>query len=228
MSIDVVVLFGSWARGDQTASSDTDFLMIVSEEGLPRHSRMGDVSLFFYARSDVERRVADGDLFMWHVLFEGRVIYDPAGEIGRLRNGAHLRDTYAAEFQQGAALGWMLARFGRLYPDRALAARRSAWAVRTMLISRAADAGNPVFGSAALQRVAPIRATARLIAQKSAPALTTRAATDLRRLLLWLGASDPVPEAVRPEDYAPEFARLGCSVGISFLEHIADVGGGYG
>jgi hypothetical protein len=228
MSIDVVVLFGSWARGDQTAASDTDLLMIVSEEGPPRHSRMGDVSLFFYARSEVEHRAARGDLFMWHVLFEGRVIYDPAGEVARLRNSAHLRDTYAAEFQQGAALGWMLARFARLYPNRALAARRAAWAARTMLISRAAEAGHPVFGAAALQRIAPIPATRRLIDQKSACGLTARAATDLRRLLLWLGAPDPVPTAARPEDYAPEFTRLDCSVGIGFLEHIDDSNNQYG
>jgi hypothetical protein len=188
---------------------------------------MGDVSLFFYARDEVERRAADGDLFMWHVLFEGRAIYDPAGEIVRLRNGAHLRDAYATEFEQGAALGWMLARFSRLYSDNALAARRAAWAARTMLISRAAEAGKPVFSAAALQGVAPIPATGRLIAQKSAPGLKARAATDLRRLLLWFGAPDPVPTAVQPEDYAPEFARLGCSVGISFLEHIDDSGSGY-
>ncbi len=96
-----------------------------------------------------------------------------------------------------------------------------------MLISRAAEAGHPVFGAAALRGVAPIPATGRLIAQKSAPGLTARAAADLHRLLRWLGAPDPVPRAVRPEDYGPEFTRLGCSVGTSFLEHINDLSSGY-
>jgi hypothetical protein len=97
-----------------------------------------------------------------------------------------------------------------------------------MLIARAGEAGRPVFGAAALQRIAPIPATRRLIDQKTARGLTARAAADLRRLLLWLGAPDPAPTAARPEDYAPEFKRLNCSVGISFLQHVDETSSEYG
>jgi predicted nucleotidyltransferase len=80
-----VILFGSHARGDATADSDVD-LMIVAESDLPRHKRSRrlyslfrpypfGMDLLVYTPEEVEKGKRSSVSFVSTVLKEGRTVY---------------------------------------------------------------------------------------------------------------------------------------------------------
>jgi predicted nucleotidyltransferase len=78
--VEEVWLFGSLARGDSTARSDADLLVVLSEgKGRPRGRiprYMPDdppvpVDVFPFTREELEERVRDGDAFFRRALGEG-------------------------------------------------------------------------------------------------------------------------------------------------------------
>jgi len=227
MTISAVALFGSRARGDQTPASDTDLLLVSTDRGPPLHTGMGQVSLSTYGFADLVQKAEDGDLFVWHCLFEGRAIHDPEHLFDDLRARFRLRTSYAREIGHGAAVGWLLARFGQSMNNSALAARRATWAVRTILIARSAEAGGPKFAAQELETLAPITETSRLIQLKSGPRFDAAAAVDLHRFLDWCALPDPLPEASVPSDFDPLFMSSGNSVGLHLVSHGYDDPIGY-
>jgi len=218
MTVSAVMLFGSRARGDNTAASDTDLLMMTEDRAAPRHAVVAGISLSFYAQSDFVRRAEEGDLFVWHVLFEGRPLYDPSNRFEDLRGCFRLRSSYDREIGQGAALAWMLVRFGHRYRSSALAARRATWAVRTILIARSAEQGLPRFAAAELEKLAPLPETTRLIRLKTEGGLSDGAVEDLRRFLVAQRLPNPVPHAPDEEGFRHHFEESGNEVGIGFLQ----------
>ena len=85
--IDLLILFGSRARGDDRAGSDLDLLVIV--DSLESCRVLADrINRFFMRRlfemdvlvrkvEDVERNVADGNPFyIHHILKQGKVLYE--------------------------------------------------------------------------------------------------------------------------------------------------------
>jgi hypothetical protein len=100
------------ARGDETPQSDTDLLLVSAEETPPLHTGMGPVSLSTYSLADLTRRAEDGDLFLWHCLYEGKAIHDPERVFDRLRAGFRLKHSYGREVGQGTAVAWLLVMFG--------------------------------------------------------------------------------------------------------------------
>src|SRR5579875_2265429 len=171
MTIVALALFGSRARGDANRDSDVD-LLLVTDEGKPRHAHASHVSLSFYPLRHLETLAEAGDLFLCHVLREGVPVHDPNQVFERLRGRFQLRATYADQIQKAAHLGWLLARFGANWPEDPLLRRRITWVVRTILIAKAAGAGNPVFSPAALSALGPTPITAALIAEKDASRLS--------------------------------------------------------
>lgn len=227
MAIGAVALFGSRARGDQTSASDTDLLLVSTDRCRPLHTSMGQVSLTTYGFAELAKKGEDGDLFVWHCLFEGRSIYDPEHLFDDLRARFRLRASYARDIGHGVAVGWLLARFGQSMPNAALAARRATWAVRTILIARSAELGSPKFAAKELKALAPISETERLIQLKNAPAFDAAAAADLRHFLDWCDMPDPVPEARLPSDFDPLFLSTGNSVGLHLMSHAYENDAGY-
>jgi predicted nucleotidyltransferase len=80
-----IILFGSAARGDFSADSDADFLIIKKETPLYGADRIMELSrvidrnialdLFVYRPSEFEERLKMGDPFLKAVLKEGKVLY---------------------------------------------------------------------------------------------------------------------------------------------------------
>jgi len=83
-----VVLFGSFARGDQNRASDVD-LVVIASTPLPFCDRIGQalascygtskrlpVEVLVYTPEEWERMVAAGRSFVALVMREGRVLYD--------------------------------------------------------------------------------------------------------------------------------------------------------
>lgn len=81
--IERVLLFGSLARGDAVPGSDADLLIILSESYLPfwdrsvkyrpERAEIG-VDVFAYTRTELEDKIATGDLFVTRALREGVVL----------------------------------------------------------------------------------------------------------------------------------------------------------
>jgi predicted nucleotidyltransferase len=143
MSVAAILLFGSLARADQSEGSDTDLLMITADNET-RHVSVGHLSMFLYPWLRLKRDAQDGDLFVCHLVREAKEIFDPDGYLLKLREVFQLKSSYRREIAQATDLGWFLARFdGGL--NSALRAKRTLWCIRTILIARSAESGDPVF-----------------------------------------------------------------------------------
>lgn len=190
MSISAVVLFGSRARGDAGPDSDVDVLLI-STERKTRHTAMGNVSVYLYPWAALLRKAAAGDLFVCHIVREARPLHDPDDRLGVLRDAFRFKDSYADEIGQASDLAWYIVHNFRNMPG-AVATKRIAWCVRTILIARTAEQHCPVFAADELARYSGTANVRRLIAQKgdSEPNHDTVAA--LGDFLRQYGKADPV------------------------------------
>lgn len=222
MAIRAVALFGSRARGDQTPASDTDLLLVSEEDAPPLHTSMGSVSFSTYGVADLMAKADDGDLFLWHCLFEGKTVHDPENLFDDLRARFRLRSSYAREIDQAVALAGLLILFGEKVPNVALAAKRATWAVRTILISRSAERGAPRFAAQELLELAPTEETKRLLRLKDHHVYDAASARDLARFLDLSGLKNPLPRARTANDFIPLFVRTGNAIGLHFLEHTDD------
>lgn len=222
MTVSAVCLFGSRARGDQDEGSDVDLLLVTSETQ-PRHSSMGNLSLSMYPIDDLIERAAGGDLFLCHLANEARPIYDPTGELPRIRAAFQYRDSYDLEVGQASALGWLLGRFADKLPNPRLSNRRIAWCVRTILIAKSAERRSPLFAPAKLATFAEDRRVLKLIQQKSADGGPDQALlTQLRQFLRQWGAPDPVPDANSAAEYDMFFLRTYNEVGRKTLKGLVN------
>jgi len=143
MSVAAILLFGSLARADQTEESDTDLLLITVNDQT-RHVSVGHLSMFLYPWPRLKLDAQDGDLFVCHLVREAKAIFDPDGYLLKLREAFHLRADYRREVAQATDLGWFLVRFGGEL-NSMLQAKRTLWCIRTILIARSAESGDPVF-----------------------------------------------------------------------------------
>jgi len=207
MTISAVVLFGSRARGDHGDGSDVD-LLFVTGGPQPRHRTVSNLSLSLYPLDTLLNRAAGGDLFVCHLVYEAKPIYDPVGEFTRLRAAFRFRESYDREVQHASDLGWLLGRYGAALPNSGLVNRRIAWCVRTILIARSAEHRHPIFSPKALTVFSEDPSVGSLIKQKTAidpPGPTVL--LGLRGFLEKWGESDPAPTADDPADYRELFER---------------------
>ncbi|WP_281353019.1 nucleotidyltransferase domain-containing protein [Allomesorhizobium camelthorni] len=143
MPIAAVLLFGSLARGDQAEGSDTDLLMINTDNET-RHLSKGHASLFLYPWTQLRLDAGNGDLFVCHLVREAKALVDPEHYLSKLRAAFRFRSNYESEVKRATDLGWFLVRFGEtLNPN--LQAKRTLWCIRTILIARSAERREPVF-----------------------------------------------------------------------------------
>lgn len=143
MPVVATALFGSLARGDQSEGSDTDLLMISHDEET-RHVSIGHLSLFLYPWTQLEEDARAGDLFVCHLVHEGKPLIDPEGYLPRLQQAFQFRPTYEVEISKATDFAWFLVNFGAELNSRLLV-KRALWCVRTILIARSAERKDPVF-----------------------------------------------------------------------------------
>lgn len=139
-----VMLFGSKARGDDSASSDIDILELTERRGPPyRQARM---NISVYDEKTLRVMSEQGSLFALHLFREGVIVRDPKGKLtsclkaykpppsyepyrGTLREIADLLDATEVEY----TAHW------KPYNELALFLLRSA------LYAQFAEAGEPIF-----------------------------------------------------------------------------------
>lgn len=214
MSVEAIILFGSRARKDAKSTSDTDLLLITTEER-PRHSAYGNISLSLYSFPDLVSMARRGDLFLLHIVREGLALYDPNKRLEQLREAFNVRSSYVAETRLAADVGWYLVRFDREIDPRSLVSRRIAWCVRTILIARSVEQGAPIFAPQDLSRKHPL--ARRLIANRVANVPLPGSIPELREFLLSQSLPDLMPLQADQAAFRVRFRETGNAVGLNLL-----------
>ncbi|MGE5502132.1 MAG: nucleotidyltransferase domain-containing protein [Ignavibacteriales bacterium] len=214
--IRAVILFGSAARGDAGRSSDVD-LLLITPESHPRHTTMGNLSLSLYSARELLKRARKGNLFVCHIVQEGKVIYDESNYFQRLKDAFALRKSYAHDTRRACDVGWLIVERGRTLTRQNLVARRIAWCVRTILIARTAERGRPIFSPAALVSEANFPDAEMLIRHRSRTKPARGAVAALRRFLIFVGCESPLPPGSDAEAWRTHFANTGNAVGRHLL-----------
>lgn len=151
MSDDVLILYGSRARGDARPEADVD-LMLATGMARPQTpvERMG-VSLHRYPRTWLIEQASTGDLFAYHVGHEGLPLQDGDDFLLDLRAAFRRRASYIADARDGLLVARLLAETD--WGMDASLRRRFFWGVRTCVISWIAEQSRPVFAAAELEHL---------------------------------------------------------------------------
>lgn len=217
MAISLLVLFGSRARGDAVDSSDTDLLLATDEPGI-RHVSDGNLSLSFYCDAELKERAARGDLFVCHVVREGRLLAGSTVLFDEIRSAFRLRSDYGGEIAKASDLGWFLIGYGSALGNVQLVNRRLAWVARTILIARSAESGSPVFSPKALADWAGAPEVEALVSNRYSAEPDAKSPVILRNLLEQWGWSRTVGVPESFGSYRERFAATGNAVALQTLE----------
>ena len=213
--ISAILLFGSRARQDNSRGSDTD-LLLISPPGTPRHKSIGHLSMFFYPWQKLMDDACDGDLFVCHIVREAKPMFDPLGQLDKLRSKFRLRSSYAREIAHARDLGWFLDRYaGELNSD--VVVRRMVWCVRTILIARLAERGTPVFAPTALATRAPA-AAADLLADRHQCRLDVPMRQRFRHYMILQEGRPALGYEATIDDHRAFFLQTGNKVGLQTIE----------
>lgn len=213
--ISAVLLFGSRARGDNERGSDTDILL-VSPPGDPRHKSSGHLSMFFYPWPKLLDDARAGDLFVCHLTREAQPIFDPTGRLEELRAAFRLRSSYAREVQQASDVGWLIDRCAEQL-SLAAVARRMVWCVRTILIARSAEHGEPVFAPARLAASTPSAAARFLLASRHQRRADAVMRHRFRQFLSEHGDRPRLPADADLSEYEARFVDSDNAIGLRML-----------
>lgn len=216
LGISAIMLFGSRARGDNSSGSDTD-LLLVGPPGAPRHKSIGHLSMFFYPWEKLASDARDGDLFVCHIVQEAKVVFDPSGQLEKLRALFRLRKSYSLEIERACDLGWFIDRHVNALASQATL-RRMVWCIRTILIAQLAERGTPVFAPAALAAAAPPEA-ADIIVNRHQRGLDMNIRRRFRHFLIAQCGKAPLSSDATIDDYRDFFAETGNMVGLRTIEH---------
>jgi predicted nucleotidyltransferase len=196
VAILALALFGSRARDDAAADADVDLLAVTSDRK-PATTVRKQLRIPCYPLGEMIAYAGLGDLFVLHVVTEGRVIYEAWPVFERIRRAFRYNGDYAREIRLATDVGWLLARFGdRLSSARVLNAR-IAWCTRTILIARAAAQGRPVFGARQLAEFCGSPDVVTLIHNKNSGERDPEMVAKFTEVLRAFGAQEPpVPETL--------------------------------
>lgn len=164
MNDELLILYGSRARGDAYPASDVDLLLATSE-ALPQSpvERMG-VSLHRYPRHWLLEQASSGDLFAYHIGYEGVALQDEKGFLRILKEAFQRRRSYLTDARNGLLVARLLTE-SDWGPDAGLR-RRFFWGLRTCLISSMAEKGAPVFSAEKLEASSSLDGLADLLRRR--------------------------------------------------------------
>ena len=144
MTIIAQYLFGSHARNDFSEQSDIDLLAVQSENYFANNSA-GKLNISFYPKSNILEAASAGDLFVMHIVREAKCVYDSEGFDNILACKFIYKKDYSAEISSAIDLGWFIVNSATLFKDILTLNRRISWCVRTVLIAKSAQEGDPIF-----------------------------------------------------------------------------------
>lgn len=173
MTILSLVLYGSCARNESHKDSDVDIFAITTD---PSYRMIVDkkINIANYPEQLAKKRASGGDLYLLHIVHEGRRIYDTGHFFDQLKEAFCYKENYSTEIRNATELGWLLLRFSEQISNTTLLNRRIAWCVRTILIAKSAEARTPKFSAKDLADLSNFKHTELLINNKSKDALNDK------------------------------------------------------
>lgn len=141
--LDALMIYGSRARGDAIAASDVDLLGVSAEHRAP--TALAQVNLHVYSWNDLEMMVSAHDLFVLHLKWDGRILFETDRRLSELLGRASARHAYAEErLSATRVLRLLHAADADTLPRRSLD-RVALWAIRTFAFSIAVERGITTF-----------------------------------------------------------------------------------
>ena len=141
-----LLLYGSRARGDHRLRSDVDLLGIVENGAIGKEVAARGSSFYHYPLPSLIKGATNGDLFVSHLVHEAKVLHDTVDIFKRVQASFRWRDSYRDERRNSK----IIIRFITDRPDsltKPAVRKRLVWAIRTLIISTAAEQKIPIFGS---------------------------------------------------------------------------------
>lgn len=141
-----LILYGSRARGDHRLSSDVDLLGIVETGKIESEVAIRGASFYAYPSHKILSNSINGDLFVLHLISEGKVLHDTVDFFGKVKDSFKYKITYETDVVIAhSVLSYLMSR--KNLSSRKAFRKRLIWAIRTILIARSAEAQKPVFSS---------------------------------------------------------------------------------
>lgn len=182
MAISALVLYGSCARNDNTEISDVDLFALTSHDDY-RMVVQNKANVALYPTPLALNMAYNGDLFIFHVITEGRVLYDSNGDFANLQKCFKLKNSYQKVISNASELGWAILKLGKKSTNQTLINKRIAWCVRTILIAKAAENRDAVFSSSALKKYWNDQEASNLIENKESSSLRAKSFRDFEKFL---------------------------------------------
>lgn len=151
-----VVLYGSRARGDHRASSDVDLLGLIEQGPIRKEIAKGGTSLYHYPAPLLLNHAKEGNLFVLHLVTEGVILHDTLGVFSGIKKIYEYKSSYEHEVYEASAIIKFFVTRSKLLSGKS-ARKRLVWAIRTILIARAAEGRQAIFSSGMLANFSGIR-----------------------------------------------------------------------
>jgi hypothetical protein len=147
-----------------------------------------------------------GDLFLLHIVSEGRVIYDGAEHFSALQESFCYRESYGQEIVNATRLGWALLDVADSASNFALINKRMAWCARTVLIARAAELRAPVFSASSLAKFANSTTILHIVENKNSALHEKEIMDEFASFLTTFGLEmDARPRNLSLDEYIAQF-----------------------
>ncbi len=189
-SIVCLLLYGSRARGDHDAYSDVDLTAITSNH-TPERVTIGPSTTMAYPLDHALRAARSGSLFAFHLVSEGKVLFETEPVFARVQQAFKFRDDYTPVIKMCSEAGWFLLR----HHERAVNTRKFnqaiAWCTREMLIAKAANERSPVFSADGLAEFAGCSTVASVIRSKRNSVIDPVVVREFRDILGEFGVPEP-------------------------------------
>lgn len=144
-----LVLYGSRARGDHRLQSDVDLLGIVDAGRIQKEINSRGASLYQYPIDTLRQKARLGDLFVLHLIREGKILHDTAGIFASVSDYFVFKQSYHDEIETAYLIIKFFEARAKLLSNPK-ARKRLVWAIRTIIIARAAEQRAAIFSSAAI------------------------------------------------------------------------------
>jgi predicted nucleotidyltransferase len=191
-SIVCLLLYGSRARGDFDAHSDVDLTAITAND-TPEPVRIGRTMTMAYPLDHALRAARSGSLFAFHLVSEGKVLFESKPVFVRIQRAFRFRDDYTPVIKMCSDAGWFLLQHREKAVDARKFNQAVAWCTREMLIARAATQRSPVFSADGLAEFFGCSGVAPVIRSKRTAVIDPTILRQFHDLLGEFGAPEPRP-----------------------------------
>jgi hypothetical protein len=188
-----LLLYGSRARGDFDAQSDVDLSAITANDA-PELVKFARTTTMAYPLDHTLRAASSGSLFAFHMVSEGKVLFESEPVFARIQRAFQFRDDYTPVIRNCSEAGWFLVRHREMATNASKFNEAMAWCTREMLIARAATERSPVFSADGLAEYIGCSAVASVVRSKRSVLIDPAIVQEFQDILGEFGAPEPTPQ----------------------------------